>query len=244
MSIDPLSDGAALQQSHQGERATNVREPAPEQEKASAAAGYQVLISGSVSRTFDDLQAHKERQGEVAGAIRETDSSLRLLGQKIDAMKAPLQAIVKNFPPFSQQDKARMQLLMSYTAIRKEIEHLTFPPPPDAVQPQGPPAVPAALPAGADDSQINDHLAKLDAASASLARLREALAADSLSFFRVQHRLPSAAASAAAPTALPGGSMTEQQAREKSAEVGRQFATSVEQGVAQQNSQFLKVLSL
>jgi hypothetical protein len=45
-------------------------------------------------------------------------------------MKEPLDVIRKNYPPFNIDSKERMDLLMSYCSLRKEIKSLMVPPPP------------------------------------------------------------------------------------------------------------------
>jgi hypothetical protein len=45
-------------------------------------------------------------------------------------MKGTLEAVVKNFPPFSPESSERQKLLMSYISIRKELVRMMVPPPP------------------------------------------------------------------------------------------------------------------
>lgn len=202
-------------------------------------AGDQVQLSGGSDSRYQEIR-HKNDQGNAqAGAIRDTDRSLAQLGQKIDGLKAPLEAIVKNFPPFSPGDEARVKFLMKYASLRKEIDELTFPPPPDVVAARLTEKLPAPLAMDATDSQIADHVAKLDAAGSSLQGVRAGLKADTAGF--VQGGGFAQLFSGAAGTASAGDqALSETDAAQKSAEVGEQFAKVVRQGVAAASSQFLK----
>ena len=241
MLIDPAKiDSAAVPQSAPADTAAGVGAGTGAAEPAT---GDQVLLSGSPGQTFQQLQQQKEQQNGLAGAIRKTDQAARALGQKIDQVKAPLQAILKNFPPFSPEDQARMKLLRSYFSLRKQMDELQVPPPPDVLQARKAESVPAPLAISANDSQIADHVAKLDAAAASLDQLRHSMAAQTSSIWQP-------APLSGAVSAVSGGEngaatpvLGESAALQKSAEVGRQFANSLSQGVTFDNSQFLKGLS-
>jgi len=203
----------------------------------------QVLFSERGDSRLGDIRLQNERQNSVAAAIRDTDRAARELGQKIDRMKEPLQAIVKNFPPFAPQDQERVKLLMSYTAIRKEIDQLTLPPPPSVVEARRQVVLPEPLGMDADDSQIADHLDKLDATAQSLTALRGEIAADTAAFLRDGRFYRTFSAPKGAGKWASEPITTESDAVQKSAEVGQQFAESVSQGVTLQYPQFLKGLS-
>jgi hypothetical protein len=238
-------DSAALQQSGQPQAAAKgfLRDPSQDAGTAGLVPGDQVLLSGNLDRKFNEVQLKNEQHNTVAGAIRSTDRAAQALGQKIDALKAPLETIVKNFPPFSPQDKERMRLLMNYSSIRKEIDQLTFPTPPDLVRARKAMALPHPLPMNSNDSQIADHVAKLDATAASLNGMRAGLAADTASLLHDGRFYRIFSAPKGAETAQSGPVLTESAAAQKSAEVGRQFAEMVRQGVTVDHSQFLKGLS-
>lgn len=208
-----------------------------------SAGADQVLFSEKNAGKLKVIRHQNERQNDEAGAIRESDRAAALLSQKLDQAKAPLEAIVKNFPPFSPEDKERLELLRSYTSLRKEIDQLTFPPPPSVVQVHQEVALPAPLTMSADDSQIADHIDKLDAASAGLETFRSGMAADTAAFVADGRFYSIFSAPKTGETAASAPAQTESAAAEKSAEVGRQFASSVAQGVTAQYPQFLKGLS-
>jgi len=48
-------------------------------------------------------------------------------------MKTELSKIVKNFPPFPPESAERRDILMSYQAIREQIDKMSIPPPPAPV---------------------------------------------------------------------------------------------------------------
>jgi hypothetical protein len=82
------------------------------------------------SSTMVKLGSVNEEKNILAKNIRETDQGFREISTVAGKMKERLQTIVKNWPPFPQDSVERKELLMSYVSLRKEIEKLTFPPPP------------------------------------------------------------------------------------------------------------------
>jgi len=136
-----------------------------------------------------------------------------------------------------------MKLLMKYSSLRKEIDELTLPAPPDVVQARKAKALPTPLPMDADDSQIADQVAKLDAIGAALNGTRAGLAADSASLLHDGRFSQIFSRPKSAETGLPEVSLSKSAAARKSTQVGRQFATVVSQGVTGNGSQFLKGLS-
>ncbi|GFO68493.1 hypothetical protein GMLC_20720 [Geomonas limicola] len=225
--------------------------PSPDIVRSTQAQDDVVVLSGNRERAYQELQVRNEHSNDTAQAIRRTDRSLHVVSQKVDSLKAPLEAIVKNFPPFAPEDKARVALLKEYAGLRKEIDQLTTPPPPEVLAarraeagqaPKGQ-SLPEPLPMDATDSQIADHLTKLDAAGAALDSTRADLAAGTSDL--VQSGRFSAIFSRAnsAETGVSEIPLSERGASEKSLEVGRQFASSLAQGMASASPQFLKGLS-
>jgi hypothetical protein len=132
---------------------------------------------------------------------------------------------------------------MNYSSLRKEIDQLTLPTPPEVVKARKALALPMPLPADATDSQIADRVAKLDAAGAALNAVRAGLAADTSSLLHDGRFSRIFSRQNGAETGLSEVSPTESGAGQKSVQVGRQFATVVSQGVTAASSQFLKRLS-
>ncbi|WP_328755691.1 hypothetical protein [Geomonas propionica] len=202
-----------------------------------------MLFSGPADHKLAGIRLQNERQNSTAAAIRETDQAAKELGQNIDRLKRPLETIVKNFPPFAPQDKERVKLLRSYTALRKEIDQLTLPPPPPVVDVPKQVALPEPLTMNADDSQIADHVDKLDAAAQSLTALRGEIAAGTSSFVADGRFASIFSAPKGSETLALDPIASDSRAAQKSVEIGQQFAESVTQGVTQQHPQFLKGLS-
>ena len=245
MAIDPVAiENTVLFPSGQKLAASKSMAPQPGQDAGTSpqAPSDQVLLAGQDAR-YQELQQKNELSNSAAGAIRNTDRSMAALGQKIDALKAPLETIVKNFPPFSPQDQARVKLLMKYSSLRKEIDELTLPLPPDVVQARKAQALPAPLPMDANDSQIADHVAKLDATGAALNGMRAGLVAETATLLHNGRFSQMFYRTNGAQTGLSEVSLNESGAAQKSAEVGRQFADEYGQGVTADSSQFLKRLS-
>lgn len=94
----------------------------------------QVQLQISIPRqTLDTLQ----KIGSITGVLNDTAKSLRATGSGLTAaadmaekMRASLEKIVKNFPPFPIDSAERKDLLMSYRALQKEMEKMMIPPPP------------------------------------------------------------------------------------------------------------------
>ncbi|ACH40737.1 hypothetical protein Gbem_3745 [Citrifermentans bemidjiense Bem] len=203
----------------------------------------QVQVPNGKDAKLGEITLQKELRNHTAAAIRATDQAAEVLGQKIDAAKKPLLTIVKNFPPFSQEDKERMELLRSYTGLRKEIDQLTIPAPPSVVEARKELPLPEPLGLNPDDSQIADHVAKLDAAAEAISGLRSGLAAETGAILRDGRFSDIFSGPKGSSGDVSGAGLTESAAAQKSAEIGQQFAESVSQGVTAQYPQFLKGLS-
>lgn len=97
----------------------------------------QVSVSIRVSRnTLDTIR----RLGDIseflnttAKSLRQTDEGLSAATDVVTRMKAELEKIIKNYPPFPADSKEREAILNSYSALQKEILRLTIPPPPPPV---------------------------------------------------------------------------------------------------------------
>jgi hypothetical protein len=79
--------------------------------------------------TWAELEKINELSNEIAQKARTDDMMLDKLGDYIDRMKAQLERIIKNFPPFPPGSEERINLLRGYAAFRKLIDQLTIPPP-------------------------------------------------------------------------------------------------------------------
>lgn len=59
---------------------------------------------------------------KIAGDIMDTAYGI------VKKMKAQVDSIIKNYPPFGLQDDRRIEYLMTFKALRRQIEQLTIPP--------------------------------------------------------------------------------------------------------------------
>lgn len=80
--------------------------------------------------TVRAIELMHARLNELAKGVRQTNEGLAQAAEITAQMKNQLQAITKNFPPFSVDSSQRQQFLMSYVSLKKEIEQLMVPPPP------------------------------------------------------------------------------------------------------------------
>jgi flagellin-like hook-associated protein FlgL len=78
--------------------------------------------------TFQSLQAVNDSLNMVAMSIRTADNAMESIGKLIDQMKAQLEVIVKNYPPFPPGSEDRVKLLNSFNMLKRQIDQLTIPP--------------------------------------------------------------------------------------------------------------------
>ena len=85
-------------------------------------------FSQNLSR-WSELQKINDSSNEVAQKQRTSDKILKGVEDYVDHMKAQLERIIKNFPPFPPESAERIRLLRSYAGFRRLIDQLTIPPP-------------------------------------------------------------------------------------------------------------------
>lgn len=83
------------------------------------ASGVQPAGSSQVSIS---QEARDRLQGEAAASDVKT-----AIGQRLSQMKEALTEIVKQYPPYSVEDRRRVAYLQLFSGLRKEIEALTAP---------------------------------------------------------------------------------------------------------------------
>jgi len=93
----------------------------------------QVDISKSTLETLQKVGNVSDLLVTTAQNIRKTDESLSAGTAIITQMKENLGRIVKQYPPFPPDDRDRMEILMSYSGLQKQITSLMVPPPPPPV---------------------------------------------------------------------------------------------------------------
>lgn len=108
-----------------------------QQNKVSAAASDTVQIkSSSTLKNLDTVKAIEQmhaRLNDLVKGVRQTNEELNKVAEQAAQMQGNLMTIVKNYPPYPIESMERRELLMSYMSLRKEIESLMVPPPPQPV---------------------------------------------------------------------------------------------------------------
>lgn len=69
----------------------------------------------------------------VATNLRQTNEGLTAASAIVTDMKASLERVIKNYPPYPIEDRGRMEELMGYSSLQKEIMQLMMPPPPPPI---------------------------------------------------------------------------------------------------------------
>lgn len=135
MAVDPIG---GIDKTSAGYDAARQYQVTPSEQKAEqlpvTREEDQVMVSlQRSSGTMGRLGSVNEQNFRFATQIRETNKALQDVSALVDGMNDRLGTIVKNWPPFPQDSEERKDLLMSYTALRKEIINLMVPPPPQLV---------------------------------------------------------------------------------------------------------------
>jgi flagellin-like hook-associated protein FlgL len=86
-----------------------------------------VQVSQSQS-SFNSLQSANSSLNFAAMSIRIADEAMGRVETYIDQMKAELGKIIKNYPPFFPGSEERVKFLRSFTALRRQIDQLSFAP--------------------------------------------------------------------------------------------------------------------
>ena len=123
----------------------------------------------------------------VAINLRQSNEGLKAVNAIVDQMKASLDKIIKNFPPYPIESKERMEQLMSYSSLQKQILSLMTPPPPQPVYEKvkhlwegltsgiGSTIQTPALPQDAPDSHVKAASKQLDAISGQISLVQETM---------------------------------------------------------------------
>lgn len=144
------------------------------------------IKSAATLKNLDTVKAIEQmhaKLNELVRGVRQTNEQLNNAAEQVAQMQGNLMTIVKNYPPYPIESMERRDLLMSYMSLRKEIEGLMIPPPPQPVYEKvksmwqamfaqngqlQPSAVPA-LESGSSDKQVQ-------AAAVDLGKTQEQLA--------------------------------------------------------------------
>lgn len=74
------------------------------------------------------LQTINAGLDHVARNIRIADATMKTISDYIEQMRAQLEQIVKNYPPFPPGSEERVRMLRTFQSFRKQIDQLTIPP--------------------------------------------------------------------------------------------------------------------
>ena len=139
MNVDGISKGTQFQNSQTPPSSDLLKKTQDNTKPASSGAlnDDPVQLQISVQRqTLDTLQ----KIGSITDVLNETAKNMRATGNGLSAaaditakMRATLDKITKNYPPFSIDDTERRDILMSYSSLRKEMEKMMVPTPPQPV---------------------------------------------------------------------------------------------------------------
>ena len=86
--------------------------------------------------TIDTLQKMgniSDFLNSVATNLRQTNEGLKAVSGIVDGMKTSLDNIIKNYPPYFLENKARIDQLMNYSSLKKQIMSLMVPAPPPPI---------------------------------------------------------------------------------------------------------------
>jgi hypothetical protein len=123
----------------------------------------------------------------VATNLRQTNEGLKASSSIVTDMKASLEKIIKNYPPYSLESKERIDQLMTYSSLRKQIVSLMVPAPPPPIYekvkhlwedlfsgPRNTIQTPT-LPPDAPDSHVTAAVKQLDVVSNEIGLLQESM---------------------------------------------------------------------
>lgn len=94
------------------------------------------IKSTSTLKNLDTVRAIEQmhsRLNELVRGVRQSNEALNSAADQVAAMHGSAMTIVKNYPPYPIESMERRDLLMSYASVRKEIEKLMVPAPPQPV---------------------------------------------------------------------------------------------------------------
>lgn len=86
------------------------------------------LRADTASYALRKFEAMNSVMNEAAGSIRTADEAIQSIGTQIDDMKTTLTAILKQYPPFPPGSEERVAILKSFSALRRQIDALAYPP--------------------------------------------------------------------------------------------------------------------
>jgi hypothetical protein len=89
-----------------------------------------VEISQSSADTLQKMGNISDFLNSTAVNLRQTNEGLQETTKVISDMKSSLDKIIKNYPPYSIQSQERIDQLMNFSSLKKQILSLEYPAPP------------------------------------------------------------------------------------------------------------------
>jgi hypothetical protein len=177
---------ANLQKSQQTTREAPSHSPAPDNQVTDKVS-IRVEVPRKTLETLQQFGQLGEFLNTLATNLRKTKEGLESSAEMVDQMKGPLNQIIKQFPPYGPESQERMELLMTYNGLQKEIKALMVPPPPPPIYEKvqhlwqglfsdrdGTISAPQ-LPIDAPDSHVKIAAAQLDSLSEQIGVMSEEL---------------------------------------------------------------------
>lgn len=139
-----LAAATAIQMQHTGVQQALTQKPQHLQDTSSSKSdSVQTLVGDKVSikvelpqNTVDTLQRMgniSDFLNSVATNLRQTNEGLKETSSIVADMKATLENVLKKSPPYSLVDKERIDQLMNYSSLKKQIMSLMVPAPPPPI---------------------------------------------------------------------------------------------------------------
>jgi hypothetical protein len=157
----------------------------------SSIAGDKVSIKVELSKnTVDTLQKMgniSDFLNSVATNLRQTNEGLKATSSVVEDMKISLNKVINKSPPYSLVDKERVEQLMTYSSLKKQIINMMVPAPPppiyekvqhlweDLFSGPGNTIQAPTLPADAPTSHVNAAVKQLDVISNQVGLVQESL---------------------------------------------------------------------
>jgi hypothetical protein len=94
------------------------------------------IKSTSTLKNLDTVKAIEQmhaKLNDLVKGVRQSNEALNNAADQVAAMHGSAMAIIKNYPPYPIESMERRDLLMSYASVRKEIEKMMIPAPPQPV---------------------------------------------------------------------------------------------------------------
>ncbi len=126
-----VSPAIASNETHYGPGMAQ-KTPQPNKSEPDSSQGRPAVTTPSTDRILiNELEGANEEIREVARQIREVDHTMDVIAQNLEKMTISLETIVKQYPPYLQNDKERVAALRQFNGLRQMIDKLTVPAPED-----------------------------------------------------------------------------------------------------------------